>query len=258
MLLKPFHLCILRMIAEGGYAAQIAGKLRKTQATAHYHIKRLEKDGFIEERLPRSKPEFYDLTGKGKKALEEFCREYPKHLILRAHSMVFSFPLNGYDKDKLKESEWLKEIDHSTWVGYSECVKDYWYEITPERLRIYVPKIYSIEPNEIDLIVLGVCKQIREKVIRDYPFLRIGNTIRIESQHIAVLGDILAKEWINNRGAFLGKGIAIDESIGSPEIEFTDRGKARLSVRSYLDFIESDAYKELISELKKKNAPEIE
>lgn len=60
---------VLRLLAKGFYAKQIAVKLRKSQATIHRHIQKLKKLGFLTEKA-RTSCKIYEVSEHGETAIK--------------------------------------------------------------------------------------------------------------------------------------------------------------------------------------------
>jgi hypothetical protein len=260
MKIKIKHLKILRWIELGHRPAYIAKRLGIARSTMFDYTVFLSKHGYI----VRDKNVGWAITEKAHGVLENLPNS-DNEIKSRSHYYTFSYGL----KDGLSSKEPSRLISmagigiyHINKLnGHEDALFTYagiYCKLTTSNLIIYIPHIKASFPNsEIDLEIESVrlINPIAEaleakirKICHSFKLKRPDNNTlapAISTRHLAIVNDILALKIKSSGKKFSIKDIEdgkervwVDNSTGTPELEFGHARKGYEDFSKYTEFIE--------------------
>jgi len=226
---------ILQLIKQGYYPSKIAKIVGRAKQTIHYHIKKLEKLGYIELQS-RDVITIYRVTQAGQKFLDEFERCVFRGRRLRLHNVVFKYRIL---REPLRPIDWRKVVRLRNWgqlIG-RECGLT--VRKNPDSIEVFCRVLEGDDPYELLF-------RAREEADRLASFLEkkfdmvLGRGELSRKPHFGVYDAIAGKF---SKSFQLSDDVAkIDESEGYGEIDWHDPGLAKdyLLMPSRLRSLESE------------------
>jgi len=239
-LLKELHFKILLLRSRsGGFKSfqEIASILNKSKSTVSFHVKKLQRLGYLDTQLLPTK--------KGDQAGSIFLIGYdeknPQPVIIRAHDLSFKTEI-------VRSSSSFKELAKaSSWVCYpmkhwTKYVKHYddgvKVHITTKSVLFWIPDLIGSNPNTVFNQALEIVFHYKKMIEGDLDIV-LGTpevNFEVRSNHLALQFDEFAKLCAEKGITFKSDRLIVDHSGGVPELEAVNKRSARDDLESIWDF----------------------
>ncbi len=203
---------ILHCLIDGLYQAQIARKLRTTEAHIYYYLRKLENAGLI-RRIFRDVYVKYEVTQLGLNFLTR-CDKTSKHRIIRLHNIAFKFPILKEPDVKI---DWDKVKGMKNWIRYIGKEAGVTVELTSKHVIIYPEPLQGDDPYKLLLMAYERANFTVSLLEQKYG-MQFGRGELCRKPHFGIFDPVLSK--ITRYFQLNDDCAKLDESKGCGEIDW--------------------------------------
>jgi DNA-binding MarR family transcriptional regulator len=211
---------ILKLVKDGYYPAKIAKIVGKSRQTVHYHIKKLEKMGYI-ELATRDAITIYSVTQAGQNFLEGVERRVFRGRCLRLHNVVFKY---GILSGPVRVVDWGRVVRLRNWGQLVGSELGLTVRKNPDSVEVFCRVLEGDNPYELLFRAREEADRLAGYLEQKFGMV-LGRGELSRKPHFGVY-DALAGKFSENFQ--LSDDVAkIDESEGYGEIDWHDPEAAK-------------------------------
>lgn len=249
--LRRHHITLLEAISNQAARynnKQLARILGNSESTVSEHLDNLTQSGYIEKKTDGIN-NYYELRRRGENVLRSVGDDF--ELDDRGHDVLYTFPIHRTTKEGFDETEFLVNKDMSGWG--KQLTRQEESEVVVQinagsSVTILVREVWANSPEAAAMFSYVVAERAVLHLIEDNSGLVVGtdgsgsvSPCRVSRQSHAItnetFAEVCAEFNISFSGAETEGRFEVDQSHGTPEIEFVHPDYAQQDFKRYKQLI---------------------